>query len=549
MERDNPNVTQPAADPVDETLERLEVADTLEDLRHHIDDLIARLSEQEQATVPASNPTLPGELEGQLENLGGKVESASYLLAELADLLESQTERIETIEQQLGDPDFSIGQSPALAQEDVPRFTMRPAQEAQGGPPTEPQTRSVSGAQGRRATSLGEPETQTEAMEAIRRYLETRFERIETAIRDVDKRIVEMRTAADERERYVRELEERLLLLVEIAAARPTPENDAEAEEIRTGEHRRGEGREAGELDLVRYLPPRPSHMPVFAHDAARARRKLVRRAGFISPPTVPALGRGLRATAEAEMPPVVSFMREVRTDSPGVASYVTSGRVPGVELRAEPVASFAERDSTTEARVEPSRSALRNGSASATRAVSAGSSALSREQNEGTVVPSGVRELEKLVERDVSLRRDFRAKPGDSVRPAKAHPTVMVVDDAPDALTVLSIYLSKTGYQVVTATSAEDCLAKLRHHAIDAIVLDAKLSGASGEHVCRVLREDPAYAHRRDVPVIVYTGYPDDFPAEVRDEWKADDYVVKGGDMLPLMRALVRHTSRDATT
>ena len=164
-------------------------------------------------------------------------------------------------------------------------------------------------------------------------------------------------------------------------------------------------------------------------------------------------------------------------------------------------------------------------------------------------MLPRAVRELEKLVERDVSLHRDFRFGPNDTARPAKAHPTVMVVDDAPDALTVLSIYLSKTGYQVVTATSAEDCLAKLRHHSIDAIVLDAKMPGASGEHVCRVLREDPAYAHRRDVPVIVYTGYPDDFPADVRDEWRADDYVVKGGDMLPLMRALVRHTSRDVTS
>jgi two-component system alkaline phosphatase synthesis response regulator PhoP len=120
----------------------------------------------------------------------------------------------------------------------------------------------------------------------------------------------------------------------------------------------------------------------------------------------------------------------------------------------------------------------------------------------------------------------------------------VLVVDDAPDALTVLSIFLSKTGYQVVTATSAEDCLAKLRHHRIDAVVLDAKMPGADGGHVCRVLREDPSYASRRHVPVIVYTGYPDDFPDSVRDEWHADDYVVKGGDMLPLITALVRHTT-----
>jgi CheY-like chemotaxis protein len=156
------------------------------------------------------------------------------------------------------------------------------------------------------------------------------------------------------------------------------------------------------------------------------------------------------------------------------------------------------------------------------------------------------LRELEKLVERDVQLRRDFTS-PTDAIRPARAHPTVLVIDDSPDTLKLLSIYLSRTGFQVVTACSAEDGLAKLRHHAIDALVLDAKMPGANGGHVCRVLQEDPAYAARRHVPVIVYTGCPEEFPSEVRARWRADEYVVKGGDMLPLITALVRHTNSDA--
>jgi CheY-like chemotaxis protein len=160
------------------------------------------------------------------------------------------------------------------------------------------------------------------------------------------------------------------------------------------------------------------------------------------------------------------------------------------------------------------------------------------------TEPPRAVRDLERLVERDVKLRREFSAGAVQTPRHGKTRPTVLVIDDAPDALTLLSIYLSKTGYQVVTASSAEDGLAKLRHHQIDAIVLDAKLPGASGAHVCRVLQEDAAYAKRRDVPVIVYTAYPDDFPPEVRAEWQAADYVVKSGDMLPLITALVRHTN-----
>lgn len=134
-------------------------------------------------------------------------------------------------------------------------------------------------------------------------------------------------------------------------------------------------------------------------------------------------------------------------------------------------------------------------------------------------------------------------AQRASGLRPAKRHPTVLVVDDAADARTILSLYLSKTGYQVVTAASAEDCLAKLLHHHVDVVVLDANLSGADGGHVCKVLRSEPGYAEQKDLPVIVYTAYPEQYARETASRWGADDYVVKGGDMLPLVTALVRHT------
>jgi hypothetical protein len=47
-------------------------------------------------------------------------------------------------------------------------------------------------------------------------------------------------------------------------------------------------------------------------------------------------------------------------------------------------------------------------------------------------------------------------------------------------------------------------------------------------------------------VPVIIYTAYPEEFPFEVCARWQADEYVEKGGDLLPLVRALVRLTSQD---
>jgi CheY-like chemotaxis protein len=123
-----------------------------------------------------------------------------------------------------------------------------------------------------------------------------------------------------------------------------------------------------------------------------------------------------------------------------------------------------------------------------------------------------------------------------------------MVVDDSVDARTILSIYLSRTGYQVVTAASAEDCLAKLRHHRVDAVILDATMPGGGGEHVLRTLASGAAAGAKAPVgALIVYTAHPDVLSREKALQLGASDYLVKGGDLLPLLTTLVRHLNPGA--
>ena len=162
---------------------------------------------------------------------------------------------------------------------------------------------------------------------------------------------------------------------------------------------------------------------------------------------------------------------------------------------------------------------------------------------------PITARRLEDLVEREIKLQHEFT--PGAAMeRPGRiGRATVMVVDDSVDARTILSIYLSRTGYQVVTAASAEDCLAKLRHHTIDAIVLDATMPGGGAEHFLRVVHSDPAYRDRASIPVIIYTAHPDSMSLERARQLGATDYLVKGGDLLPLLTTLVRHLNPGAAT
>lgn len=66
-------------------------------------------------------------------------------------------------------------------------------------------------------------------------------------------------------------------------------------------------------------------------------------------------------------------------------------------------------------------------------------------------------------------------------------------------------------------------------------------MPGADGGHVCRIIRTDPAFKAHSQVPVIIYTSNPQKFDRRIAEQWQANDYVVKGGDMLPLVSALLR--------
>jgi len=417
--------------------DRSGVDDTLEQLQQHIEVLIRRLGQEQTGEVgdAASAGTAPvavessPQLDSQIESLGRKVDSAADLLAELTDILEQQTERIETIEHQLGDPDAFDEETEAGAA--VPAGVAKfPAQ----------------------------PVAELEA--SIERMLDVRMERIERRIAEIEGRISETRNLAHERDRQVRDLEDRLLIMVD-SAVMPVAER-APAEPFSSG--------------------PTPESVPepVLAPDSYVPARQISE-----SHVPVPPL--------EAEQP-----------------AYEKDASSPA----AEPVAA-------SEPAIEPGAG------------------------GDGGDGPARAR-LAELVEREVRQARDFEGGAQAGSRGGKAHPTVLVVDDAADARTIISIYLSKTGYQVVTATSAEDALAKLRHHDVDALVVDGRMPGADGGHLCRMVREDAAYAAKRELPIIVYTAYPDELDEQRAMTWGANEYIIKGGDMLPLISALVRHTGDD---
>lgn len=68
----------------------------------------------------------------------------------------------------------------------------------------------------------------------------------------------------------------------------------------------------------------------------------------------------------------------------------------------------------------------------------------------------------------------------------------VLVVDDAPDMLEASAILLEGLGYEVLSARSAAEALARVDDSAPDIVLLDISLPDRSGHEVARAIRARP---------------------------------------------------------
>jgi PAS domain S-box-containing protein len=84
-----------------------------------------------------------------------------------------------------------------------------------------------------------------------------------------------------------------------------------------------------------------------------------------------------------------------------------------------------------------------------------------------------------------------------------KDKPVILVVDDQPQNIELLEVYLVPQGYEIVTATTGEEALRKLSDNQIDLILLDVVMPGMDGFEVIRRIRQDDAH---RLLPIILVT-------------------------------------------
>ena len=115
----------------------------------------------------------------------------------------------------------------------------------------------------------------------------------------------------------------------------------------------------------------------------------------------------------------------------------------------------------------------------------------------------------------------------------------IMVVDDDPAILRLLSMNLKARGYEVTTATNGEESLGAVQKDFIDLIILDLMMPKVDGVEVCRRIRE------WSDIPIIILSARGDEKDKVKCLELGADDYLTKPfgiGELIARVKTAFRH-------
>ncbi len=115
----------------------------------------------------------------------------------------------------------------------------------------------------------------------------------------------------------------------------------------------------------------------------------------------------------------------------------------------------------------------------------------------------------------------------------------ILVVDDSPTERFALSEVLTKNGFEVVTAESGEDGIAKSQSELPDLILMDVVMPGMNGYQATRTISREQK---TRSIPVIICTTKGQDTDKIWGMRQGAHDYLVKPLDhdeLLARIRAI----------
>jgi DNA-binding response OmpR family regulator len=127
------------------------------------------------------------------------------------------------------------------------------------------------------------------------------------------------------------------------------------------------------------------------------------------------------------------------------------------------------------------------------------------------------------------------------------AKKSILVIDDEPSIVELLTFNLKKEGYDVLKAYDAEEALKIAEDNETDMFIVDIMLPGMDGFELVRNLRATEKF---RQTPVIFLSAKSEEFDKVLGLELGADDYITKPfsvREVLARIRAVFRRIQQSA--
>ena len=101
----------------------------------------------------------------------------------------------------------------------------------------------------------------------------------------------------------------------------------------------------------------------------------------------------------------------------------------------------------------------------------------------------------------------------------------ILLVDDEPDLVQMVSARLKAAGYEISTAYDGQEALEKVKESRPDLMILDLMLPKLDGYKVCRLLKFDE---RTRGIPILICTARAQVEDVTLATECGADAYLTK---------------------
>ncbi len=117
----------------------------------------------------------------------------------------------------------------------------------------------------------------------------------------------------------------------------------------------------------------------------------------------------------------------------------------------------------------------------------------------------------------------------------------ILIVEDDPIDMKLLSAVLNYSGHRVLEKASAEQAADEIKARKPEVILLDLKLPGMDGLALARRLKQDPATKH---IPIVAITSVSETFGKSAALAAGCDAYIVKPVDTRKLNAQVMKHRS-----